>query len=204
MLTIYLTRHGETQWNKENRLQGWEDSNLTEKGMRDASALGERLLDTDFQAIYSSSSGRAVHTSKLVCLNRKIPIFLDDDLREMRFGEWEGRLQQEIEQNDPKEYDHFWNAPQNYNHEPHNGESFDELKRRVGRALNKIMTETPDGNVMIVTHGVAIRAILSLMIDIPMEKWWDPPFINGTSLTIIKSDRKTFQVELLGDISHVV
>jgi broad specificity phosphatase PhoE len=203
VLNIYLTRHGETQWNKENRLQGWEDSALTEKGIKNAIALGERLVHTNLHAIYSSPSGRAFQTAKLICLNRTIPILLDEDLKEISFGEWEGKIQQEIEEKYPKEFYNFWNAPHQYNHVPHNGEGVGELKQRVERAMKKIITAHSNGNVMIVTHAVVIRAIMSYFMDIPIEKWWDPPFIHGTSLTVIKIDGNTFRVELLGDTSHI-
>jgi probable phosphoglycerate mutase len=203
LLTIYLTRHGETQWNKENRLQGWKDSELTESGIRNAIALGKRLYQTNFHAIYSSSSGRAFQTAKLICSDRAIPILLDNNLKEINFGEWEGKIQQEIEQDYQQEFFNFWNAPHLYNQEPHSGESLRDLKQRVEQAMKKIIAAHSDGNVLIVTHGVAIRALLSFFNDIPAEKWWESPFILGTSLTIVTWDGKTFQVEMFGDTSHI-
>lgn len=202
MLNIYLTRHGETQWNKENRLQGWKDSKLTENGIRNAIALGERLSQTDFNAIYSSPIGRAVQTAKLICSDRTIPIVFNDDLKEVNFGEWEGKTGEEIKQDFQQEFFHFWNAPHLYNHKPHKGESLEDLKKRMEKALKNIIKANADGNVLIVTHGIAIRAILSYFLKLPLENWWEPPFIHGTSLTLFKSDGKTFQAEMVGDTQH--
>lgn len=75
-MKIYLTRHGETQWNIEKRLQGWKDSELTEKGVNNALKLGDRLFNTEFNAIYTSPSQRAYQTANYVSLDRKIRLIL--------------------------------------------------------------------------------------------------------------------------------
>jgi probable phosphoglycerate mutase len=202
VLNLYITRHGETQWNSENRLQGWKDSELTDNGKRNAVALGERLHQIDFTAIYSSPLERAINTAKLIRSDRIIPIQLEESLKEINFGDWEGKVKEEIELHSKQEFFDFWNAPHLYNHEPHNGESLADLKRRVEQVINNIIADNKDGNVLIVTHGVTIRAILSYLMKIPTEKWWDGPFIEGTSLTLAQFDGETFQVKMIGDTSH--
>ncbi|MDP4106156.1 MAG: histidine phosphatase family protein [Bacillota bacterium] len=203
MLNLYITRHGETQWNSENRLQGWKDSDLTDNGKRNAVALGERLSQIKFNAIYSSPIERAVKTTKLICFDRIIPIRFEDGLKEINLGDWEGKVKEEIEQHSKQEFFDFWNAPHLYNHEPHNGESLEALKSRVEHVINRIIADNKDGNVLIVTHGVTIRAILSYLMNIPTEKWWEGPFIEGTSLTLAQYDEGTFQVKMIGDTSHI-
>jgi probable phosphoglycerate mutase len=203
VLHIYITRHGETQWNSENRLQGWKDSELTDNGIRNAVALGERLYQTEFNAVYSSPIERAVKTTKLICSDRIIPLRLEDGLKEINFGDWEGKVKEEIEQISKQEFFNFWNAPHLYNHEPHNGESLVTLKRRVEQVIYRIIADNTDGNVLIVTHGVAIRAILSYLMNTPTEKWWDGPFIEGTSLTLAQYDEGTFKVKMIGDTLHI-
>lgn len=203
MLHIYLTRHGETQWNIENRLQGWKNSELTENGISHARLLGERLSQTSLNAIYSSSSERALQTVKYVNAGRDIPIFIDPDLKELSFGEWEGKTHKEIEEIDPKEYFHFWNEPKSYNHQPHKGEGLADFKKRVEEAFKRIIAENTSGNLLIVTHGVVIKAILSFVMDIPTEKMWETPFIHGTSLSVFQWDGEKFTVQMLGDTSHI-
>ncbi|QQS98635.1 histidine phosphatase family protein [Peribacillus psychrosaccharolyticus] len=63
MLTIYLVRHGQTEWNLTGRMQGWENSDLTPSGIIDALALGKRLKDTPIDCIYTSTSERAAYTA---------------------------------------------------------------------------------------------------------------------------------------------
>jgi len=202
MVTIYLTRHGETEWNIENRLQGWKDSALTEKGINNARRLGSRLRETEIQKIYTSPSLRAVHTAEYIRSEREVPIVKEPNLKEINLGEWEGKTKAEIEPYFKKEFSDFWNAPESYDHRPHKGEGLNEFKQRVEEVLMRIVAENTHGNILIVTHAVAIKAILSLTLGIPTEKMWDPPFIHGTSLTICEWNGEEFDVKLLGDISH--
>lgn len=109
--TLYLTRHGETKWNVEKRMQGWQDSPLTEKGRQDAKRLGKRLEAVELAAIYTSTSGRALETAELVRGGRLIPIYQDERLREIQLGDWEGKTHDEIRQMDPTGFDHFGTRP---------------------------------------------------------------------------------------------
>jgi broad specificity phosphatase PhoE len=203
VLNIYFTRHGETKWNKEQRLQGWKNSDLTEYGVKNARLLGERLYQTDFQTIYSSSSERALNTAKLICSDRKIPIHIVDDLKEISFGEWEGKKESEIEESFEQEYSNFWAMPHEYNHLPHKAESLSDFKVRVEAAMKEIIETNPNGNILIVTHGVVIRAMMSFFWKIPVKSMWDPPFIHGTSLSQVRYNGKEFQKVMLGDTGHM-
>ena len=204
MLTIYLTRHGETQWNIENRLQGSKDSQLTDKGIQNAIMLGNHLRNIDFTAIYSSPLERALRTAKYIKLEKDVPIYTIEDLKELNFGDWEGKSKDEIEavDNYKNEYHNFWHKPHLYNHKPHNGEGLITFKNRVEEALGKVITDNNDGNILIVTHAVVIKAILSFTMNISTDKMWDPPFIHGTSLTIFQWDGERFNFKVIGDTSH--
>ena len=122
----------------------------------------------------------------------------------MNFGDWEGKTKDEIEavDNYKNEYHNFWHIPHMYNHKPHNGEGLITFKRRVEEALSKVISSNSDGNILIVTHAVVIKAILSFTMDISTDKMWDPPFIHGTSLTIFQWDGEQFNFKMIGDISH--
>lgn len=203
MLRIYITRHGETEWNVQGRLQGWKDSPLTAKGIHYATLLGRSLLNIPFQTIYSSPSGRAVKTANLIQMNRNIPIRVQENFKEINFGNWEGKTKEDIELHSKQQYENFWANPENYNHQNHNGESLQSLKKRVKTELLNIIEEEKVGNVLIVTHAVTVRVILSICFDIPPEKLWEGPFIQGTSLTIVSWDGKDFLLEKMGDMSHI-
>ncbi|WP_078596557.1 histidine phosphatase family protein [Evansella clarkii] len=200
MLKLYITRHGETVWNTEKRMQGWGDSELTENGVRNAELLRDRLKDTDFAAIYSSPSKRARLTAELIKGERELPVILEDNLKEIHLGEWEGRTVTEIEKTDPDRFHLFWNAPHFY--EPQGGESYEELRNRLTAFLKNAEGTHPSGNVLIVTHSAVIKMLSAIFKELPLEKLWDPPYIHDTSLTIAEIDGRGCNIIIEGDISH--
>ncbi|MBS4218248.1 histidine phosphatase family protein [Bacillus sp. FJAT-49711] len=200
MLTFYITRHGETEWNVQSRMQGWGDSELTKNGIRNAKLLGERLKDVDFQAIYSSPSKRTQSTSALIRGNRDIPILFDENLREIHMGDWEGKTRVFLEENDASNFHAFWNTPHLY--VPTKGEQFIDLQERVLKAIDGIKQSNESGNVLIVTHTAVIKVLLAYFKKLPMENLWDPPYIHDTSLTMIEFDGNEVRVMMEGDVSH--
>lgn len=200
-MKIYITRHGETEWNKEGRMQGWKNSNLTEDGIKNAKKLGERLKHVDFDCIYCSPLGRAVDTAKYIRQDKDTKIVLIDSLKEMGFGKWEGMEQDTINELYPIEYFNFWNKPHLYS--PIEGESFDELFKRIKDVLNQIISNSSLENVLIVSHAVAIKAIYAIIKNYPLEELWKPPFLQGTSLTIIEVEDNETNIILEADTSHL-
>lgn len=200
MLTLYITRHGETVWNTQKRMQGWSDSDLTENGISNAVSLGDRMKEIKLDVIYTSPSKRTITTANLIKGEREIPIILDENLREINMGIWEGQTLSDIEQKYPIEYDAFWNTPHLY--KPLNGESFAMLHKRVLNAINSIQDKHSAGNILIVTHSVVIKTLLAFFKNYPLEKLWEPPFIHDTSLTVIHLNGNKSNIVLEGDLSH--
>ena len=199
MLKLFITRHGETVWNIEKRLQGWKDSSLTESGVQNAIALGQALTTTVFESVYSSPSERTVHTSKLIIGDQDIPFYLEKKLREINMGDWEGRTHAEVAETEAESFHSFWNTPHLYNTET--GESFLEVQHRAMEAINKIKTAHKSGNILLVTHTVVIKCLLAYYKNLPIEKLWEPPYIHDTSLTVIGLDEEPRIIQE-ADISH--
>lgn len=200
-MKIYITRHGETEWNREGKMQGWEDSKLTQKGIENARLLGERLKEVDFDCIYCSPLGRAVETAEHIRGDRDIRIVLNESLKEMHFGLWEGMMHSEIKEMFPEQYQSFWESPHLY--EPIKGECYPDFIRRVRLGFYDITENSKDENILIVTHAGVKKAIYSIFKNIPIEKFWDPPFMYDTCLTIIEKNDKGISFILEGDISHL-
>src|SRR5437660_4539262 len=91
--TIYIARHGQTQWNVEKRMQGRQDSPLTEQGIRQATWLRDTLKHVDFDAMYTSPSPRARRTAEILRHQRERELTLHGDLQEIHMGSWEGKTQ---------------------------------------------------------------------------------------------------------------
>lgn len=198
MLKLYITRHGETEWNVEGRMQGWKNSNLTAKGIKNAEALGKRLESEEFKAIYSSSSQRAIHTAELIRGGRKIDIITDENLREINVGEWEGKAKDEFSESDKEGLELFWNKPHQY--KAVSGEDFYQVRERIEAVLGRMICETKDCSLLLVTHGVIVKTIMSIFKGIPIDDLWKQPFIHGTSLSIVEIDNEDCTAYSTADI----
>lgn len=200
-MNLYITRHGETQWNKAGKMQGWKNSDLTEEGIQGAKKLGESLKDINFQCIYSSPQGRALDTAKYIRGDKDIEIVLLDSLKEMGFGLWEGIEHNKLQELYKEEYYNFWNRPELYKN--HSGESFQELFKRVEESLNQIIEKHLEGNVLIVCHGVVLKVLYAIIKNKELKDLWEPPFMKNTSLTILKVEGNKREFILEADISHL-
>lgn len=198
---LYIVRHGETEWNRQEKLQGWNDSDLTEKGRGCALLLGERLKEIPFDAIYSSSSKRALETAKIILGKRQEKIILEDDLREIYLGNWQGQTHEALKKKFPNEFAAFIHRLDHY--EPITGESFSDVQSRVKRVIERIITEHPSGNVLIVTHSVCIEVLISIYKSVPLGNLGTVQPIPGTSLSIIESRKGQMLVKMVGDTQHL-
>lgn len=201
ILKLYIIRHGETEWNKLKKMQGWKNSNLTDKGISDAIRLGERLKDIEFSNIYSSPLGRALKTANYVKGNRNIEIETHKGLKEMGFGLWEGTDRDTVVELYGEEHYNYWNKPHLY--QSNDGETFQELFKRVEIALKYIMENATGDNILVVSHAITIKAIYYIIEKYELEDFWDIPFIEGTSLTILEINDEKMEFILEGDISHL-
>jgi broad specificity phosphatase PhoE len=139
---LLLVRHGETDWNADGRLQGQTDRPLSDFGRRQAQQLAEELADEKLEAIYASDLARARVTAEIVAARLGLPVLVDADLREKDWGNWEGLTSVE---RDRVEFV---------------GESTEEHRERILRALRRIADCHPDGGrVLVVTHGGSVRRI---------------------------------------------
>ncbi len=200
-MKLYITRHGTTRWNIERRLQGWGDSPLTEEGINCAVRLGQSLADIDFDIIYSSPQNRALETAKLIKGNKETPIVIHEGLRELGFGTWESMELDEIEKRYPKEYYTYRNKPELY--EPIDGESFKDLFKRVKSFLDEVKTKDYK-NVLIVTHGVTIKALITIIKGLTLDEFSSLPVYTGTALNVCKVKGDEFELIVEGDISHII
>jgi probable phosphoglycerate mutase len=198
---LYITRHGETEWNVAKKLHGWQDSQLTASGIRNAELLGERLKNIHFDGIYSSPSKRTMKTEEIIRGERKTPeIMTDDRFREMGMGEWEGKTHDYLTEMFPVEYNHFFQAPHLFQNP--GGESFIDFHERVKKAMDRINEEYDSGNILLVTHSVFIKSLTAHIKKLPLEKLWSPPYVYDTSLTLIEYNRGNYEIILESDISH--
>jgi probable phosphoglycerate mutase len=163
--TIFLVRHGETEWNRSRRYQGWSDSLLTERGIAQAEAIGRRLRALPEAAaaeIVSSPLGRTRRTAEIIaeCVGRRAPLRFDDRLKEISLGSWDGLHRNEIAALSPGIFDHdyfewYFRTP--------DGETYDGFAARVGGWL----ADAGDGPLIVVAHGIVTRVLRGLYAGLP-------------------------------------
>jgi len=198
--TLYITRHGETLWNTEGRMQGWKDSPLTQLGIHQAKWLKERLENLELDAIYSSPAGRAYNTAEIIRANRKLQVIKADKLREIYLGDWEGLNQEDLNNKYGEQLFNFWNKPHLYKNE--SGESFEDVRIRTVEFIKEIVQAHKGKNVLVVTHTMALKSLMSVLQHKPVENIWDPPFIKQTSLTVLEFNDDGVKIILNADTSH--
>ncbi|OCG37231.1 MULTISPECIES: histidine phosphatase family protein [unclassified Gilliamella] len=219
---LYVTRHGKTMFNNVHRAQGWSDTPLTKPGVEVAEQLGRGLKDVKFISVYSSDLGRARQTARIVLEAKgdKIQINEMEGLREQCFGDYEGDF-------DPNMWtpaaQHLGYASDKELmadmaqgkvtlktmmdaiaavEKSGEAEDYNKVKNRMQASLKAIAESAKSqggGNVLVVSHGLAIMAMV--------QEWQDKPITAGlgnASVTKIRyTDDGKFIVESLGDMSYV-
>lgn len=147
--TLTVVRHGETDWNRDRRIQGQTDIPLNEVGLRQADELRGVLDGVPLDAVYASDLERAWQTAAVVAEPRGLAVQRRPALREKDFGTWEGLTDSEVRVRFPDAVAGSWG----------DGETADELSRRVLGAIDEIVAAHPGGSVLVVSHGGAIRAL---------------------------------------------
>lgn len=186
-MELHLIRHGETQWNRDQRVQGQCNVGLNETGNRQAVELGKRLRDIDFDAIYSSSSLRTRETAWLAFPDRHEDIVFLDSLREIDLGPWEGRLHAEIAIEEPESQHHFWHMPHLF--EVEGAETFYDLQERAMREIRRISRRHFGQRVAVVSHGALIKSVLCHMEGLPMRDLWSWQPLPNCAHNIVRLER---------------
>lgn len=201
MTTLYLTRHGETLWNLERRMQGHRNSPLSELGLQQAGWLREKLADIPLDAAYSSPSLRALRTAEIVCRGREVEIAAEPGLIEIGLGTWEGRNIGEVAHLYPDQNRDFWNAPTRFR-PSEGGETFRQVQDRVVQAVATIVRKHPHQSVLLVSHAVVLKTLMAFMEGIPLDDYWQRPFFTQASLSVVRACNGSFRILQSNDTSH--
>jgi broad specificity phosphatase PhoE len=155
--TILLARHGETDWNRDERFQGHADPPLNDRGREQARALAAALAEERLAAVYSSPLGRALETAQIVAAPHGLAAIPVDGLREVDVGSWEGLTTGELTRRFPEQLRRWLGHEQGWE----DGETYEEMGRRVIAALLDLAERHDGERIVVVTHGGPIRAAIA-------------------------------------------
>ncbi len=200
-MRIHLIRHGQTDWNKEKRVQGHSESSLSSEGRSQARALAPALAEYGISHVYCSPSARTRETAALLFETSEVTISFHDELREIFLGPWEGHLQSDIKERYPDAFDAFWHRPHEFSLE--GAEQFSNVLMRAHRMLASILAKPAAQEVAIVSHGVWIKALLSDLDARPLARLWDPPVMHNCAHSILSVDSTHARPRILKFAGHL-
>ena len=201
MTKILLTRHGHVDGINPKRFRGRAELPLTELGLKQAERLGARIAKQwKPVAIYTSGLQRCVVTAGKIAVASGTAAAVLDGLMDLDYGDWQGRVQDEVRQEAPDLFAAWHGTPQLMRFPK--GESLQELVARVAEALRLVLGRHPGQTVVMVGHDSVNRALLLQLIDQPLSAYWklaqDPCCLNEIDI-----EGKRVEVRRVNDTSHL-
>nr|MBC7244886.1 histidine phosphatase family protein [Chloroflexota bacterium] len=201
MTRIILIRHGQTAWNKEERIRGQVDIPLDEVGLMQAEATAARIAEEwKPVAIYSSPLLRAVQTAQAIAQKFNLDVQLVSGINDMNFGQWQGLPYDEVEQRWP-ELARAWLK------EPHtvtfpDGENLAMVRQRSMNALNQLIECHPNDVIAIVAHTVVNRVLLCAVLGLDNSDYWRIGQ-DTCAINVIEWRKGKFFIHSLNDTCHL-
>ena len=198
-MKLFLTRHGQTDWNIAGRYQGQSDTPLNETGLRQAEQIAKRLSSETIHAIYSSDLSRAANTAQTIADFHSLEVKKDSRWRELSFGDWEGLTYQEMSARSPNLFEAWMKDPLTIS--TPNGETLAQLAERVKAAFDEIKEEHADQTVLVVAHSGSLQSLLAVTLGVDLNRYWQFR-ISQASLSEMNVYEDSVVLNLLNDVSH--
>lgn len=200
-LKIYLLRHGETVFSQRGAFCGSTDPELTPEGQQMAQSFADAYGSITWTDIFVSPMKRAIATAKPICDATGLDMQLRDGLREISYGQWEDREQEDVRQHYAEDYIRWltepaWNPPTG-------GETAVQVASRALPIITEIESRYESGNVLVVSHKATIRIILCSLMGIDIGRYRDRIDAPAASVSIVKFDIHGPMLEVLGDRSYM-
>jgi 2,3-bisphosphoglycerate-dependent phosphoglycerate mutase len=196
---VTIVRHGETEWNVAMRLQGMQNSVLTENGIRQANMVAEALRHNNYHFIIASDLGRAIETAEAINRYHSLTIQKEPLLRERNFGVMEGLTREEIQEKYPEVHRGYMERQGTY--QVPQGESLTEFYLRVTEGLKMITSRYKGKNILIVTHGGVLDCVMRMIFGYPLSAPRRFSIFNGSINTFLVGENG-WSLEQWGSIDH--
>ena len=200
-LTVYFLRHGETEASRTGGYCGVLDVDLTPEGHRMAEEFGAAYESLPWAAVFCSPLRRSMDTARPLCDAVSLEMQLRDGLKEIAYGQWEGKTPEEVNRRFHDEYVR-WLADPGWN-KPSGGERGVDVARRSSVVLEEIERAHPAGNVLVVSHKATTRIMLCSLLGIDVGRYRDRLSMPVASLSVVEMTEQGPLLKSLGDRSHL-
>jgi probable phosphoglycerate mutase len=200
-MNLYMVRHGQTVSSRENRFTGSSDPPLTAVGEAMAQAFGDAYASTKWEAIYTSPMLRARQTADPLSRLTGVPTTIEDGLKEIGYGEWEGLRQEEVKQRWPQAFE-YW-ADDVASRGTPGGETAFTVAARAMRVVEEIRCRHHQGNVLIVSHKATLRIITCALLGLDVRLFRQRIAQPVCAVTMFAVTETTALLTIHGDRSHL-
>jgi broad specificity phosphatase PhoE len=200
MTSIYLVRHGQTAWNKEEIFRGRTNVPLDETGLKQAQLVAEYFRDMDIHQVYSSPLARAWQTAEKIVQFHSLKVRPLEGINDMSFGNWEGHPHQEIKENDSERY-------RQWREEPHRvrlpgGESLEEVRVRAMGAVEEVIQKHRGKILVLVSHRVINKVLICGILGIDNSHFWQIGQ-DTTAINLIQYKNGKYILSFLNETCHL-
>jgi len=200
VLSLYLLRHGETDFSRYDRFCGQLDVPLTEAGADMARCFADSYLGVPWRAIYTSTMTRAVRTAQALATRAALLIHREPRLDEIHYGAWQGLSKPEIERTDGPRYRQWCEDP---TVGPPGGESVLDVRARALALIDEIQSRHREGDVLLVSHKTTLRVLICSLLGIELARYRDRIAQPVCGVSVIELGERGPRLRTLGDVGHL-
>jgi probable phosphoglycerate mutase len=200
-MNLYMVRHGQTAASRENRFSGSSDPPLTEIGEAMALAFAQAYASLKWEAIYTSPMLRTRQTADALCRLTGNQARVEEGLKEVEYGEWEGLRQSEVKERWPEAFA-YW-ADDVASRGTPGGETAFQVAARAMRVVEEIRSRHQEGNVMLVSHKATLRIITCALLGLDVRLFRERIAQPVGAVTLFVVTNRTAQLTLFADRSHL-
>lgn len=200
MTFVYLVRHGQTAWNKEEIFRGRADVPLNERGLKEAELAAEYFRGKKVDAIYASPISRAIQTAEKIASVLGLKVVPHSGITDMSFGDWEGRPIKEVEKSDPDRF-RLWQEEPHFLKVP-GGETLEEVRTRAMAALEEVIPSHAQGTVILVSHRVITKVLICAILGLDNSHFWQIDQ-DTTAINLIRYKNGKYALSLMNETCHL-
>jgi broad specificity phosphatase PhoE len=200
MTSIYLVRHGQTAWNKEEIFRGRTDVPLDETGLRQAELAGQYFKGMEIHGIYSSSLSRAWQTAQKIAQFQNLKVEPLEGILDMSFGNWEGHAHQEIREIDNETYRQWVESPHLVRLP--GGESLDDVRARAMGTLEGVIRKHQGETLVLVSHRVVCKVLICAILGLDNSHFWQIAQ-DTTAINLIQYKNGRYILSLMNETCHL-